>query len=237
MSDKLTKSETYMAREQAIIRTSISTVGFTVTYFTIKKLLIHFSKFFAAIPAKFQSEIVQILVTLLHDGYATIAGPMLVEKSFKEDRIGNSFDSIASTSLGFYLYDFCLTLSQGGKPYQLVEHGIINIPWTAYSLFSGYGRFYHNTLTVSRASTFVSNAFLVLDRTGQLSNRPSTRSLLKTIRILISLLIQLGFTPFMTFHFVKNSMGSINSRVLFVLIMFVLTNGFNLVALTSLLQK
>lgn len=235
-NNKLTKAETFMALEQAVIRTGVSSLGFTATYFAIKSGLKYFSKFFAAIPPKYQSEIVQILVSLLHDAYATVNGPILVQKSLQGDRVA-SFDSVASTSLGFYLYDFVLSASQGGKNYQLLEHGLVNIPWTAYALFAGYGRFYHNTLTVSRCSTFASNLFMVLDKTGRLSNSPTTRSGLKTLHILISFLIKAGFTPYMTSHFLKNSLTSVNARTLFVLFMFILSNSFNLIALSSLLKQ
>lgn len=236
-SNKLEKSENYFGIDQIGTKAVISSVGFASAYFIIKYGLGSYVKFFSVIPAKYQSEIVQKILSLAHDGYVSYTGLKLLQKSFKEDRLGKEFDSQTSFSLGYYLFDLILCLQQGGKNREVMHHLLLNLPFTYYTLTSGRGRYYYNSFSTSKASNLLTNIVWLAERTGSISNKPTLRTVLLSLQFVVSFLLKLGLVPYHFYHFLKNSSSPFNTRSITIMTILSLFNLKNFIELNEMVNN
>lgn len=236
-SNKLEKAENYFGLDQIATKAVISSVGFTSAYFAVKYGLTSSVKFFSVIPAKYQSEIVQKMLSLAHDGYVSYTGSQLLQKSLSTDRLGKEFDSQTSFSLGYYLFDLILCLQQGGKNREVMHHLLLNLPFTYYTLTSGRGRYYYNSFSTSKASNLLTNVVWLMERTGSISNKPTLRTILVSLQFVISFLMKLGLAPYHFYHFFKNSAFPLNSRSGIIMVILSLFNLKNFVELNEMVNN
>ena len=139
--NRLEKTEAYYSLDKIVKYALISFLGCGATYFALKKGLTNVA-LYNILPSKYQSEIVQRIISIIYGIGTGVVGYQIMKTSMKTDRLGSTFDQAGSYSLGYITYDMLATYMTGGNRDKLIQQATINYPWYCNSLVTGKGRFY-----------------------------------------------------------------------------------------------
>eukprot|EP01080_Neovahlkampfia_damariscottae_P011746 gene11746-5084_t len=234
--NRLEKAEAYWSLDKIVKYLLISFVGCGATYFVLKKGLTNVA-LYNILPAKYQGEIVQRIIKIFYGITTGVAGYQILNASMKSERLGSTFDKVGSYSLGFIIYDLLATYLTGGNRDNLLQQATVNLPWYGNSLITGKGRYYSGIAYMSGFSDAFENLFWLLDKTGQISSKPTLRKAMSLIQLLLFVVFKLGLFGFLSGHYVKASCFPVDFHSCFLSLMLVLSNHSNLKNLKNLWKE